>query len=425
VIEIAPSTPKAPKRPKVRLTSRAWQTTDSPKKRRKLAALEARHQFHKALVPSPNARNRHSCEDTMQPTEKTENQRRALLERSGYGHLAGPARPFILNRGETDPCEPVEVTEICKDGHEAHRTFACTKRSCTASITKWIDGKEVTWQPCQKHALRERTALLRPLANELFPQEWCVLVLPYAPELREELRFAQLMRASRQLAAARFENILLDMNGLNVDHGWRLGIVSVDHPTGDKCDDCARRKVECPDEHAAGRPWKPHHNFLFPAMAFGPNGERHRIRHSLTRAELAELRDAWAEVQEVGQPRPLARKADLHFQYLKPAEALNPTTGELVEDTEAKKKRNHALKYFPRTFPHWTANGQQLSYLGAFGCSVINELPEVREFKARAKQEKQDLSLCQTCKGEIVKRTCRQQHAVPMHYRAVFGGSSP
>jgi hypothetical protein len=324
-----------------------------------------------------------------------------LYQRAGRPQRGGAGSTLILRSGGTDPCRPVEVVETCAAGHKVTRTYACTRRKCSN-------------QTCTDHALRDRQQLLKPLMQELFPREWGVLVLSYAPEVRDRLRWRVLLQGARQLAAARFESIILDMNGLNVEHGWRLGIVSIDHPCGDRCQACSDasrggRKVECPQEHAGApgrKEWKPHHNFLFPCVAFGPNGARRRIRYSFTKDEIAELRYAWQEVQEVTLEAPLGREANLHYQFRRePA------------------KKAHSIRYFPRTFPEWSARGQQLSYMGVFGCSVIKQLPEVMHLKCTVKAAKAELHRCTQCKKEIIERTCNGS-AVPLHYRAVFGGSS-
>jgi hypothetical protein len=225
---------------------------------------------------------------------------------------------------------------------------------------------------------------------DVFPKEWGVLVLPYLPAARERLKEAAVLRAARQLAAARFQTLILGFNGLSTDDGWRLGIVSVDHPEGDK----------------EPGTWKPHHNFLFPSLAFGPSGERRAIRYTFTKEQLATLRAAWGELQSILIGAPVA-SANIWYQF-----------------RVTRKQKNHAAKYFPRTFPRWSARGQQLSYMGAFGCSVIRELPELLALRTTVKEAKEAQALCRVCRKQIVHRSCSTQ-CIPSHFRAVSGSGGP
>jgi hypothetical protein len=274
------------------------------------------------------------------------------------------------------------------------RVYACARRRCSTP-------------ECIRHALNERTAIARPLIMDNFPGHWGILVLPYSPECRARLRISTLLKGARQLVASRMEGVILDMNGLDQDDGWRLGIISVDHPEGDKV----------PDK------WLPHHNFLFPCFAFHPEHGRREIRYCFTRAELLELREEWRELQEIILEAPLIRRdnagnfyrveADFKYEWLPPA-----------TDAKTLKQRLHAVNYFPRTFPHWSSNGQRLSYMGAFGCSRIHQLPGAMALKTQVREAKESQKLCRTCRGPVVKRTYESGH-VPLHYRAVFIGPAP
>jgi hypothetical protein len=202
---------------------------------------------------------------------------------------------------------------------------------------------------------------------QAFRGRWAVLVLTYAPELRPVVRSPALLGASRRVAAALVEQFYLQRAGLG--RGWRLGIVAVDHPEGDKK----------PGE------WKPHHNFLFPLVAFGPHGARQSLRYTLEPSELTELRRLWRWAQEFALGAGLGRSADLWYQF--------------VVGEGGQHGKIHQLNYVPRTFPTWPATGQRLTYLGAFGSSVIQGLREVSKLSLKAGESR---SCCPVCKSEIV-----------------------
>ncbi len=290
---------------------------------------------------------------------------------------AAPAgRPLISKAGATKLCDPVQVRGFCAVGHVRTLTYACTSRRCTHKV-------------CRRHALRERQKLLRPLAMDAFPGVWGVIVLTYAPEVRPKLKDRGVLRAARRAAALLVEGQLLAANGLSQAAGWRLGIVSVDHPEGDTT----------PGE------WKPHHNLLFPQLAFGPHGERAELRWMLTVAELAALRRAWRWLQETITRAPLGREADVWYQWRKGA-----------------RKKGHALKYFPRTFPGWPASAQRLSYCGAFGARRIHQLEEVARTERPEGEDAPGPLTCLVCQSPLVR--VEGPH-VPKHFRSCDGQDPP
>lgn len=255
----------------------------------------------------------------------------------------------------------------------------------------------------------------RPARAAIFPGAWGVVVLPYARECRSNIRWAHLLALSRKGAALMVQEWALGLNGLNYSDGWRLGLVSVDHPCGDSCDACSeksrktRKKVDCPKDHD-GRPgreeYKPHHNFLFPSIAFHPDGRRRELRYHVEKSDLETLRRYWRWWQEsVVLGEKLGKKANVHYQFkMKP------------------KARYQAARYFPRTFPSWPGRSQRLSYYGAFSCRNLNKLPEVKRAKAE-KDVTTPQGFCQECGGEvcIVLGQDGKPATVPQHYRSING----
>ncbi|MHB1843235.1 MAG: hypothetical protein ACYCWW_00190 [Deltaproteobacteria bacterium] len=217
--------------------------------------------------------------------------------------------------------------------------------------------------------------------REAYQGAWGVLVLTYAPELRERLRDARLFKAARRAGVALVEQWLLELHDLG--KGWRLGVVNVDHPEGDKTPGV----------------WKPHHNLLFPCLAFGPGGGRTELRYSLPLEALTELRERWRWFQELLLGASLGRSADVWYQFRK-----------------GERKKGHALKYFPRTFPAWPARAQRLVYHGAFGSAVLHKLKEVKQLKETAADE----LCCLVCRGELVRWEYPEGH-IPSRFRCVQG----
>jgi hypothetical protein len=262
----------------------------------------------------------------------------------GNEHL-GAARPlFMSNNGETNLCDPINVQEICGDGHRTRKVYACGKRKCSSEV-------------CLTHAVGERSRVLRKLmvpkdgTAPIFGCEWGVVVLPYPRAARDLLRWAHLLAASRKGAALLVQEWALNCNGLSYSEGWRLGLFSVDHPAGDIA----------PDE------WKPHHNFLFPCLAFGPNGERRKLRYSVSREQLSELRALWKWwLESVVLGAPLGTKANVYYAF-----------------RQKRKQKAHAARYFPRNFPKWPGASKRCSWFGAFSCRSLNSLPEVQAAKAK------------------------------------------
>ena len=297
---------------------------------------------------------------------------------------------FISNSGETNQCNPIQVVEICEGSCRTRKVYACAKRRCT--------GKA-----CKTHALTERKRLLERLMvgkdghPAIFPGTWGVIVLPYAKEARDPLRWTGLLSASRRGAAVLVQEWVLGNAGLSYLDGWRLGILSVDHPEGDKR----------PGE------WKPHHNLIFPTVAFHPDGRRRELRYFVTKEQLDDLRQRWRWWQEsVVLGAKLKTKANVFYEFRQKARA-----------------KKHCARYFPRTFPAWHSRTQRLSYFGAFSCRSIHGLAEVAQAKAEEKPCPQ--GFCGNCGAEVkftlsVDANGVETHlAIPARFRAVTGGSSP
>jgi hypothetical protein len=304
---------------------------------------------------------------------------RALSDASELdGELAGDLGPLILNRGETNPCDPVQVVEICGAGHRFNRTYACARRRCP--------GKA-----CRRHALQERTKLLKPLMLEGFPGAWGVVVLTYPPEARAAVRQNKLLRRSRRGALLLVEDWVLQCNGLSSRDGWRLGICSIEHPEGD----------QKPGE------WLPHHNVLFPQTAIHADGRRRTLRFFLDKEHLAKLRSWWRWwLESVVVGHQLPREANVFYEFR--------------NDT---KKKKHCARYFARTFPTWSCRGQRLTWFGAFGCRIVNELPEMKLLTKPPPVN--ESGWCNVCGSEVVKRDFSPSPCIPARYRAVTGGCSP
>ena len=280
-------------------------------------------------------------------------------------------RPLILKRGGTKHCDPTQVLGFCRDGHRRAFVYACTSRRCESKT-------------CTRHALRQRQETLRPLMRESFPGAWGVLVLTYAPELRPLLQDAGVFRRARRAAIAVMEQTILEHHGLG--RGWRLGLASMDHPEGDRT----------PGE------WKPHHNLLFPAIAFRGE-ERRDLRYSFPKELLDLLRERWQWVQEFLLGRALGRSADVWYQFRR-----------------GDRKKGHALKYFPRTFPAWPARAQRLTWCGAFGAAVLHRLKEVKATEATPREG----LCCLVCKTELI-RFEYPDGPVPHGHRSLTGVGPP
>lgn len=254
-----------------------------------------------------------------------------------------PPRKVILKRGETKTCDPVFGTGSCRNGHKKPVAYACGKRSCKSKV-------------CRDHALEERVSLIRPLIVDCFARvPFAKTVLTYAPELHDKLRDAALLAKARQCARAMVEAFFLEREGLG--KGWKLGFVCIDHP----CGDGDQADAEAHEGHVDGEEWFPHHNLLFPLVAFKGN-ERRYLKPWLDKdTELPELRRRWRAVQELLLGRPLGRQANCWYNY-----------------ASSVPHKVALCSYFPRTFPEWPATAQRLTYGGAFGCRTIQTLPETR-----------------------------------------------
>lgn len=315
-----------------------------------------------------------------------------------YLDLGLASHLFILKRGETNACVPVKVQEICEAGHRRPRVYACALRKCPGDT-------------CRHHALEERRRVLSklmcgssekvqsPSGDEwketkaaVFPGAWSIVTLPYAKSARPALQWSGLLAKSRGGAAVLLQEWALGLNGLAYRDGWRLGVVSVDHPEGDKT----------PGE------WKPHHNFMFPAIAFHRDGRRAALRYHVSKDDLTRLRRLWRWWQErVVLGERLHTKGNVFYQF-----AID------------RKKKRHAARYFPRSFPSWPGAGQRLSYFGAFSCRSLNALPEVQAVK---KESPMPAGFCVECGAatHVVLDESGNLAGIPAHYRAVTGGSSP
>lgn len=229
---------------------------------------------------------------------------------------------------------------------------------------------------------------------DAFKVPWAVLVLPYVPRARPLLARAPVLAAARARAWKMVERIILESEGLD-PRKWWLGAKSCDHPEGD---------VE-----EEGRVWKPHHNFLWPTVAFGKGpgreGERQTLRFHLRPETLRQLRQGWAAVQN---------------QILLAAEQNPIRYGQanvFYEFREEPEKKAHAARYFFRGFPKWPGKAQRVSGFGAFGCQVIKKLNETH---APASQE-HDPALCWVCGEVVVYETYTPSRA----YRTVSRGPAP
>jgi hypothetical protein len=253
---------------------------------------------------------------------------------------AREGRPsLILKSGETNQCIPIHGRQLCEKNHESPKTYACALRRCLS-------------EPCKKHVSAERARKPVTLSIDAFGLPWVVVVLPYVPRARGALARADVLREARSAAAKLLERLVLTWNGCDPGD-WKLGIASCDHPEGD---------VERKQGKTA---WKPHHNFAFPTVAFHrrvPNS-RKRLRFFATPEQLAELRQAWAALQNqvllsLGE-KPM-RNSNVFWEFRK-------ETG----------RKRHMARYFFRGFPWWPGRSQRVSYYGAFGCRVVQRLNEV------------------------------------------------
>lgn len=296
---------------------------------------------------------------------------------------------LILKAGDTKRCDPEEQKWECGKGHVVTKTYACARRRCISGYEKNFADR----RHCVRHADRERSAFGRTLSADAFPVPWLAVVFPSVSRLRKSLARADLLAALRAEAAKLLERTYLTWNGCD-PKDWRLGIISCDHPEGDQ-------------ERTEGKTvWKPHHNFLFPNIAFHrriPNSRRKNLRYFPTTEQLKELRQAWGALQNrilVSFGEEPVKEANFFWSFRK-----------------TKKHRAHMAKYFCRSFPWWPGRAQRLSYFGAFGCRVVKRLNEVEALGVSLAGPQE----CPVCGAAIVKLT---GSTVTPHYREVSSGGN-
>jgi hypothetical protein len=267
-----------------------------------------------------------------------------------------PPRDIMSIRGDTKTdCTPELGKAICVNGHWKPVAYACGLRRCHSKV-------------CRDHARAERSRTTRPLIVDSFgDRKWGKVVLTYDPRVQEILRDRRLHAAARALAQATLEAFFLDASDLG--KGWRMGMVSVDHPCGDG--DQTERGAH--HGHVDSKKWYPHHNFLFPLCAF-----KGRLRDELECwIDLDELRARWKRVQEAILGEPLKGNVDVWYGW-----------------AQTKPAKLELCSYFPRTFPDWPGTSQRLSYYGAFGCRVLHTLPEAANL---VEDEDDERGICGEC----------------------------
>ena len=289
-----------------------------------------------------------------------------------------PARDIILTSVDTKtPCTPQFGSAFCSRLHEKRIAYGCSSRRCTSRV-------------CRNHARAERSHQLHQFVKDCFPHDkWGKIVLTYHPELLERLKDRRLHAAARAAAQAMVESFFLD--AAHLEEGWRLGMVSVDHPCGDG-DDQEEEGVGGSQHqgHVDSLEWFPHHNFVFPLKAFGPTGravlaktdevtgevseaskDSSRRRTLSAWIDVDELRSRWRALQEEMLGRPLEGDVNLWYGYA----ATEP----------AKLKM---LNYFPRGFPAWPGKAQRLSYYGVFGCQVLHTIRESEKLQQKSESDR-------------------------------------
>lgn len=115
------------------------------------------------------------------------------------------------------------------------------------------------------------------------------------------------------------------------------------------------------------------------------------------------LRELWRYQQEILLGRELGRDADVWYGF-----------------RIGQQKKNHALKYFPRTFPAWPAKAQRLVYYAGFGAAVINDLKEVSAVREKFEAKDDPGLVCSVCGLAIIH--IHVEAPVPSNWRAVDTG---
>lgn len=294
--------------------------------------------------------------------------------------VAEGQQALMFKASATKLCEPVIINGQCDNRHPARKTMACSSRRCL--------------QPCcRRHVSKERAAHAEELATVAFPIPWAVVVLPYVARLRPFLLRRDLLVAARLEAFRMIERIILESEGLDPKKWW-LGAKSVDHPEGDKEEE--------------GTCWKPHHNFLWPTVAFGKGpgreNERKTLKYLLRPETLKLMRQGWAAFQSrmliAFGMKPLRGEANMFYEF---------------RIDEAKKR--HMARYFFRSFPSWDPKAQRIVGFSAFGCQIIKKLNETHVPPVVPP----DPDECRRCKGRVTYETV----TVPQHFHTVSRGPAP
>jgi hypothetical protein len=292
---------------------------------------------------------------------------------------------------------------------------------------------------CMRHVKRERSSPARVVldALELEPAPdgsrwirrepgvpWYVLTFPFADELRDALRDRKLLNAVRAAALRLLEAVVLADNGIDADE-LALGVLEVTHPEGDRSPSVwAAPDLVRKAESAVTGEWKPHLNFLFPLLAAELRttigivhlARRRRLRWTLTKRALALLRLGFGLLQEAVKRAPLGRSAVVY--------------GEFRSQPEHKA---HAIKYFARGFPAWSADAQRVRWYGLFATRVVARVPEVIAARAleqeRLADELRKRTCCQVCGARLRVADERRAELLEKlrldHWRLLSGADPP